>query len=66
MEPQTLEPSVASEEVHKRIAQRAFELYESRGRENGHDIEDWLRAEAELRHEAIRPKASISSAVYED
>ena len=30
------------------IARRAFELYESRGREDGHDVEDWLEAEREL------------------
>jgi hypothetical protein len=35
------------------IAQRAFSLYESRGRQDGHHIEDWLRAEQELvRHHA--------------
>lgn len=27
---------------------RAYELYEQRGRENGHDMDDWLQAEAEL------------------
>jgi len=27
---------------------RAYELYEQRGRENGHDVDDWLQAEAEL------------------
>jgi hypothetical protein len=27
---------------------RAYELYESRGREHGHDTEDWERAEREL------------------
>ena len=26
----------------------AFELYEQRGREHGHDLEDWLQAEAEV------------------
>jgi DUF2934 family protein len=31
------------------IARRAFELYCARGCEDGHDIEDWLRAERELR-----------------
>jgi HSP20 family molecular chaperone IbpA len=31
------------------IAARAFEFFESRGREHGHSLEDWLRAEAELR-----------------
>ena len=30
------------------IRLRAYELYELRGRENGHDLEDWLRAESEL------------------
>ena len=31
------------------IARRAFELYCARGCEDGHDIEDWLQAERELR-----------------
>ncbi|HEV2396410.1 MAG TPA: DUF2934 domain-containing protein [Candidatus Sulfotelmatobacter sp.] len=30
------------------ILLRAYTLYEERGREDGHDIDDWLRAEAEL------------------
>lgn len=35
------------------IAQLAFSLYELRGRQDGHDIEDWLRAEQDLvRHYA--------------
>ena len=31
------------------IARRAYELYLSRGSEPGHEVEDWLRAEAELK-----------------
>lgn len=31
-----------------RIRCRAYELYEQRGREEGHDLEDWLAAEKEL------------------
>lgn len=31
------------------IARRAYERFESRGREPGHDVEDWLRAENDLR-----------------
>lgn len=31
------------------IAQRAYELYAARGYEHGHDLDDWLQAEAELR-----------------
>jgi hypothetical protein len=28
------------------IALKAYELYEQRGREDGHALEDWLKAEA--------------------
>ena len=34
------------------IARRAFELYCERGCEHGHDVEDWLAAERELRDAA--------------
>ena len=30
------------------IARRAYEFYTLRGREEGHDVEDWLTAEREL------------------
>ena len=35
------------------IAARAFELYCTRGRQGGHDVEDWLQAERELHGTAI-------------
>ena len=43
--------TVLSEQVplHDRIRERAYELYESRGREHGKDEQDWLRAEQEIR-----------------
>lgn len=34
-----------TEERLAKISQRAHELYEARGREEGHDLEDWLQAE---------------------
>jgi len=34
--------------THDEIAQLAYCLYESRGRQDGHDIEDWLAAEQQL------------------
>jgi DUF2934 family protein len=37
-----------AEAVAEHIRCRAYELYEERGREDGHDLEDWLRAEVEL------------------
>jgi len=50
---------VASEEVrgHVRealdvLARRAYQIFESKGRKAGRDLEDWLRAETELLHPA--------------
>jgi hypothetical protein len=34
-----------SDEVRERIAKKAYELYEQRGREAERDVEDWLKAE---------------------
>ena len=42
------EPVLASQ-----IAKRAYELYERRGRQNGHSDQDWLQAEREINLEAI-------------
>jgi len=39
-----------SQEIVSRIAQRAFEIFESRGRAEGQEFGDWLRAESELLH----------------
>jgi HSP20 family protein len=36
------------QQVQLAIARRAYELFETRGREHGHDWEDWFRAESEL------------------
>lgn len=33
---------------HQEIAARAYELYIQRGRQDGHDMDDWLQAEYEL------------------
>jgi hypothetical protein len=35
-----------------RVAQRAYERYEARGRQDGGDMDDWLEAERELRQSA--------------
>jgi hypothetical protein len=32
----------------KEIERRAYELYLERGGEDGHDVDDWVRAEREL------------------
>ena len=38
-------PTIAGDEI---IRQRAYALYEARGRVDGHELEDWLNAEAQL------------------
>ena len=35
-------------QLKDRIRRRAYEIYEERGREHGRDLDDWLRAEAEI------------------
>jgi Protein of unknown function (DUF2934) len=51
MTTQSEETSVAPASLgaRERIEARAHELYRARGGEEGHDLDDWLRAEAELR-----------------
>lgn len=36
------------------IARRAYELFQERGRQPGRDVEDWLRAERELKESKRR------------
>jgi exoribonuclease II len=40
-----------SDEMRERIAQKAYELYEKRGRQAERDVEDWLEAEELVRKE---------------
>ena len=42
--------------LDEEIRRRAYELYEKRGRDDGHDVDDWLRAEAELSGIAVKAK----------
>jgi Protein of unknown function (DUF2934) len=36
------------QELEDQIRLRAYELYEKRGREDGHELEDWFRAKGDL------------------
>jgi hypothetical protein len=40
-----------SDEVRERIAKKAYELYERRGRQPEQHVEDWLKAEEIIRKE---------------
>ena len=39
---------IRKREIQERIANRAFEIFESRGRTDGHDLEDWTQAVAAI------------------
>ena len=41
------------QQLEDQIRLRAQELYEARGREDGHEVEDWLRAEEEIREKKV-------------
>ena len=46
---------------HAIVAQRAWQLAQSRGAEPGHEQEDWFRAEREVQHDSsadVRPARS--------
>jgi len=40
--------SLPIKDLEQRIRNRAYELYEARGREDGHAVDDWLRAEEQI------------------
>jgi hypothetical protein len=46
--PSKSDPSEKNGQAQDYIAQRAYELYEQRGRQEGRALEDWLNAEQQL------------------
>ena len=40
--------AIRRQPTDEEIAARAHELYEQRGRTEGHDVEDWMQAKSEL------------------
>ncbi|UCD84119.1 MAG: DUF2934 domain-containing protein [Deltaproteobacteria bacterium] len=50
-----------NEEVKKRIAERAYHLFLARGGEHGYQLEDWLKAEKEIKSEIAKKKRAGSS-----
>lgn len=47
--PSTARPDEGSLELTEEIMRlRAYRFFEERGYEHGHDLEDWLRAKAEI------------------
>ena len=48
----------SARQERRQIRLRAYELYEERGREDGHALEDWLRAEEEITQKKARTIAA--------
>lgn len=51
-------PVMDERAVHDAIVRRARELWEQRGRVDGHADEDWAQAEAEVRQQLAHPKVA--------
>jgi Protein of unknown function (DUF2934) len=45
-------------ELEDQIRIRAYELYEARGRQDGHELEDWFRAKEEITQKKARTIAA--------
>ncbi len=45
-------------QIEEKVRARAYELFEARGCEAGHELEDWLRAEEEVTGQKIRASAA--------
>jgi len=46
------------QELEQQIRLRAYELYEARDKEDGHELEDWLAAEEEITEKKVRTAAA--------
>ena len=49
-----MQPTEEYENREREVRLRAYELYEARGREDGHDLEDWFRAEGEIAKKMLK------------
>jgi hypothetical protein len=45
-------PATPTDGLEAEIRERAYELYEQRGGDEGHELDDWLQAETELQRKA--------------
>lgn len=53
--PAPLTPAFVPEIPHDKIAARAAEIWDRKGRPEGLDVQNWMEAEAELRAEFAAP-----------
>jgi hypothetical protein len=58
--------TISDEELYQRVARKAYELYQQRGEEAGHDLEDWLTAERLVRDELLHGPSPEEPLAEED
>jgi hypothetical protein len=49
---------IGSTEIEQRIRKRAYEIYQERGRKDGHALDHWLAAKAEVLDVVKSPRAA--------
>jgi Protein of unknown function (DUF2934) len=58
-EPRSRKPDLPSD-IEERIRQRAYELYEQRGRVDGFALDDWFQAETEILRAQKEQKVKVA------
>jgi hypothetical protein len=48
----------STSDLQEQIRRRAHELYEQRGRDDGHELDDWLQAESEMTKQKAKTVAA--------
>lgn len=59
--PATTQGELADDARAELIRQTAYSYYEARGRSGGHELDDWLKAEAEVVGKVAGPDAGSSA-----
>jgi hypothetical protein len=54
----TRQTTESTTELQEQIRCRAYELYEQRRREDGHELDDWLQAESEMTQQKAKTVAA--------
>jgi hypothetical protein len=57
----TSESGLSLLEYNARVARKAYDLFERRGRDEGHDVEDWLEAERLVKEELLQHGEAVIS-----
>ena len=53
------ERSISSDGAVELIRARAYRLFELRGRQPGHALDDWLQAEREILRQSVSPEVRL-------